>query len=585
MENNLIMKEKWMVKNKKSDFSSICKEFGVTEVISRLLVNRGMDDNEKISKYLSRDINSMYSPLLMKDLSKACDILMKKINEGKKIRVIGDYDVDGIISTYILYSSLKSMNADIDYQIPDRMRDGYGINIDIINKAYKDDIDTIITCDNGISAAQQIEHAKSLGMTVIITDHHDVPDELPIADAVVNPKQEDCRYPFEGLCGAGVVYKLISELYDRTNRLNEINDYLQYVAAATVCDVMELSDENRIILKIGLSDIRQTKNLGLNALINVSQIDKSKLSTYHLGYIIGPCLNACGRLDTADWGIKLLMADNEKEAKELADELVRLNQVRKEMTQTALEQAVKIVENTDCMKDKILIIYLKDCHESLAGIIAGRLRERYHKPVIVLTKGEEHIKGSGRSIENYHMFHELNDCKELLLKFGGHPLAAGLSLIEENIDILRSSLNNNCKLMDDDLIPKVSIDAVLALSGIDEKLINDLEILEPFGKGNDKPLFADKDLEIIRLNVFGKNTKVLKLLLKDRFGTCIDAVYFGNIQKFLDEMEEAVGEGEIRKMYQGKGSTGRISITYYPNINEYNGNRSLQVVMQNYMIL
>lgn len=577
------MKEKWMVKNIKANFSAICEEFGVTEVISRLLVNRGVNEPDRIKRYLNPDIESMYSPELMKDLVKTCDILVQKIGDKKKIRIIGDYDVDGIISTYVLYSALKELMADVDYQIPDRIKDGYGINIDIIEKAYADGIDTIITCDNGISAAEQILHAKELGMTVLITDHHDIPSELPEADTVVNPKQDDCSYPFKGLCGAGVVYKLVSELYSRIGKYNEAEKYIQFIAIATVCDVMELTDENRILVKYGLQQLKRTDNPGLNALINVTSIDKNKLSTYHLGYIIGPCLNATGRLETADRGIELLMADSDSKASKLAGELFSLNNIRKQMTQEALEKAIEIVENSSSMNDKILVVYLPDCHESLAGIIAGRLRERYYKPAIVLTDSEECIKGSGRSIEQYHMFKGLNECGEMLIKFGGHPLAAGLSLHKDYVEMFGRELNNRCLLTDDDLLPKISIDIILALSGINESLVSELSVLEPFGKGNEKPVFADKDLMILRLNVFGKTTKVVKMVLKDRFGTCMDAVYFGDSERFINDLTGVFGEDEVRLMYQGKESKGKLSVTYYPSINEYNGMRTLQIIIQNYL--
>lgn len=574
--------EKWMVKNKKADFSAICKEFGVSEVIARLLVNRSMENFEDIRRYLYPEVNCMYAPDTMKDLVKTCSVILHKIEEKRKIRIIGDYDVDGIISTYVLLQGLQKCGANVDYQIPDRMKDGYGINIDILKKCYEDGIDTVITCDNGISAREQIAFAKSLGMTILITDHHDIPEELPAADSIVNPKQEDCIYPYKGLCGAGVVYKLVQELFKCIGIGGMEAEYLQYIAIATVCDVMELTDENRIIVKLGLEQLRQTKNYGLRALIEVTGIDQNKLSTYHLGFVIGPCLNASGRLQSATLGLNLMLSESEESAKSYAAELHRLNALRKDMTAKSLENAIAMLEETGLSRDKVLVIYLPECHESLAGIIAGRVREAYYKPVIVLTNGEENVKGSGRSIEQYHLYSELAKQKDYLLKFGGHPMAAGLSLLEEQIEPLRKALNEQCALSEEDFLAKVSIDAVLALSGISEDLVEELEQLEPFGKGNEKPVFAEKDLMIQSLAVFGKATKVAKMKVMDRFGKIMDAVYFGDIDGFLKDLNQHFGEDEVRKMYQNRAVNSKISVTYYPGINEYSGMRTLQIVIQNY---
>lgn len=576
-------KEKWMVKNKTADFAAICSQFGVSEIVARLLVNRGLTQPEEIQKYLYPKLSDMYNPFQMKDLEKTCAILMEKIKERKKIRIIGDYDVDGVVSTYVLLQALKECGAIIDYQIPDRKKDGYGVNISILEKAKRDGIDTIITCDNGITAVEQTAYAKSQNMTVLITDHHDIPEIIPQADAIVNPKQKDCPYPYKGLCGAGVVYKLVQALYQLYHK-NGAEQYLEYIAIATVCDVMDLTDENRCIVSYGLKQLKNTDNFGLRALIEINSIIIERLSTYHLGYIIGPCLNATGRLDTAVRGVELLSARTKEEAVMLATELKELNEIRKDMTAKGVEDALKLAEKEEYQAQKVLILYLLDCHESLAGIIAGRVRERFHKPAIVLTKGEESIKGSGRSIEGYSMFEELNKCREYLLKFGGHPMAAGLSLEESQIEPFRKAINEKCSLTEDDLTIKISIDIILALSGLTEQGIEELDILEPFGKGNDKPVFAERNLHIRRLSFVGKSTRYVKLQVEDRFHRRMDAMYFGDADCFVEDLENKYGEEEMKRLYQGKGEHAVFSVIYYPGINEYNGNRTLQIVIQNYQM-
>lgn len=584
----------WVVKSKKADFRSMMTKHKISEVVARVLTNRGVTEDVDIVKFLNPSIKDLYDPKDLKDIDKACEILQTKIKEGSRIRIVGDYDVDGIAATYILYTGLSKCGANVDYEIPDRITDGYGINSNIIQAAYNDGIDTIITCDNGIAAIDQVAKAKDMGMTVIVTDHHELAllnvdgqeiEQIPPADSVVNPKQEDCKYPNKDLCGAAVAFKLIQYLY----RIYGIDtDYLyplvELAAIATVCDVMDLVDENRVLVKLGLKELRKTKNHGLNALIALSDININKLTGYHLGFIIGPCLNASGRLDTAKKGLSLLLADSKEEAYKIAEELKKLNDERKDMTVAGVEEAKKQIESSDLKDDKVLVVFLPDCHESIAGIIAGRIREYYYKPTIVLTKSEKGVKGSGRSIEEYNMFKELTKVKEYLTKFGGHPMAAGLSLEEENISLFRESLNELTTLTDEDLIPKVAIDVVLPLGYVSEGLVDELRVLEPFGKANPKPIFAERNLKVIRAFLLGKNKNVLKFRVMNKYGKAMDAMYFGDTESFLDELKEKFGEGEVDKMFMNMENNIEFHITYYPDINEFNGNRYLQIIISNYLI-
>lgn len=567
--------EKWIVYGKKADFGEISRKFNIDTVMARIIRNRDIINEKDISRYLEGGLEDLYDPHLMKDIDKAVDIILKKKSEGKKIRVIGDYDIDGVNSLYILIKALKRIEIEVDGEIPHRIKDGYGINETLIQSAYDDGIDTILTCDNGIAAIEQIDYAKKLGMTVIITDHHEIPyiqegeiriATLPNADAIVNPRQEDCNYPFKNLCGAGVAFKLVQVLYEREGIEKEVYDFLEYVALATVGDIMDLVDENRILVKEGLRRLKKTKNFGLAALMEINHVDVARLSTYHIGFVLGPCLNAGGRLDTAKRALELLMCDSKIQAENIAGELKALNDTRKEMTKKGTDEAVSIVETSSIKEDKVLVIYLPDCHESLAGIIAGRVREKYHKPVFVLTDAEKGIKGSGRSIEAYHMFEELVKCKELLDKYGGHPMAAGLSLKEENIDNFRKMLNNNTSMTKEDFISKIWIDAPMPLGYISHTLVEQLELLEPFGKANQKPVFAESGVNVISSRIVGQNENVLKLLLKDKNGFQIEGVYFGDVKGF-------------HKFIQNNTL---ISILYYPSINEFRGAISLQVVIQGY---
>ena len=568
--------EKWMVYNKKADFQKIGSEFGIDPVIARLIRNRDIQDMKEIRSYLYGTLAEIPSPWKMKDMERAVQILQKKITQKKKIRIIGDYDIDGVTATCILLKGLKRLNTNVDTYIPDRVKDGYGMHEQLIDKALEDGIDTILTCDNGIAAAAEIEYAKKEGLTVIVTDHHDIPFRdtedgriwiIPKADAVVNPKQNDCLYPNKNICGAVVAWKLIWALYERLGiDSDEIWDFLELAAIATVGDVMDLQGENRIIVKEGLKKLSSTSFEGLKALICVNNLEGAEITAYHVGFVIGPCINASGRLDTAARSLELLLADNMEDAMKLADDLYDLNQSRKAMTEQGKEQAIQSIEENNLGEDRVLVVYLPDCHESLAGIIAGRIREAYNKPVFVLTKGSDGVKGSGRSIEAYSMYEELVKCSDLLMQFGGHPMAAGLSMEEKNVELFRRRLNDNCTLTEQDLIPKIMIDVPMPISYLSKKLTEQLKVLEPFGKGNSKPLFAQKNLRAVGIRVFGRNRNVAKMLLIDENGIKMDAVYFGEAQEFVDFVQ----------------AHDTISVTYYPEINVFQGRENLQVVIKNY---
>ena len=563
--------EIWMLQTKRADFGAIAERFGIDPVTARVIRNRGIEGMENIERYLYGNLGGLYSPWLLKDMKPAVEILRQKITAGKRIRIVGDYDIDGVCSTYILYTALRRLGAEADYAIPDRIKDGYGINESIIREAHEDGIDTILTCDNGISAFSQISLAKEFGMTVIVTDHHEVPldaeaEVIPPAVAVVNPKQRDCRYPFPEICGAVVAYKLVEALYEEYRiAREEWLDMLEFAAIATVGDVMRLQDENRIIVKYGLRRMAETKNLGLKKLAEKNNLDLSTITAYHIGFVIGPCLNAGGRLQTAKLALSMLLAETEDEAEALAQELKSLNDMRKDMTEQWTAEA-KLLADTRYRDDKVLVVFLPECHESLAGIIAGRLREYCQKPALVLTRGEEAVKGSGRSIEAYHMFKKLSEVKELLLKFGGHPMAAGLSLLEENIDPFRKALNENSGLTEEDFKAKVWIDVPMPIDYIKERLVEELKILEPFGQGNEKPLFAQKGVRIRSCRVIGKNKNVVKMVLEGQGGRAMDGMLFTDGLAFEEERNG-------RRM---------LDIVYYPEINEYNGSRNIQVVIRRY---
>ncbi|MDY4671072.1 MAG: single-stranded-DNA-specific exonuclease RecJ [Oliverpabstia sp.] len=568
--------EKWVISAKRADFKEIAASFGIDQVTARLIRNRDIVGEEHIRKYLYGDRTCLYDPFLMKDMDKVTEILKEKIQERKKIRVIGDYDIDGVMSTYILLTGLKGVGASVDHVIPNRMKDGYGLNENLIQQAREENIDTIITCDNGIAASSQIQRGKEMGMTILVTDHHDIPFQvingekkeiLPPADAVVNPKQQGCTYPFSGLCGAGVALKVMEALYRKMQPERDIADeLLEFAAIATVGDVMDLKDENRILVKEGLKRLHKTSNLGLQELCRVNNLEPENITPYHIGFVLGPCLNATGRLDTAKRALKLLCSGQREEASHLAGDLKSLNESRKELTAEGVEEAIALVEHTELKNDSVLVVYLPECHESLAGIIAGRVREKYHKPTFVLTRGKEGVKGSGRSTESYSMFEKMSECGEYLTKYGGHPMAAGLSLEEKNIEPFRKKLNELSGLKPEDFVEKVTIDVPMPVNYIRKDLIQEMKLLEPFGKGNEKPLFAQKGLRIMDVRVFGKNRNVVKIKLADEMGYPMDGIYFGDGDLFLEEIRDKK----------------TIAIVYYPEVNVYQGRENLQVVIRYY---
>jgi len=604
---------KWLLKNPKHDFRRMSKELGVSELLCRLLVNRGIFDPDEARGFLDPKQGKIHDPLLMKDMGKAVSLLEEKIKSGKSIRIIGDYDVDGIVSTYILYRALSRCGAKVDYDIPHRIHDGYGISNAMIDKAAGDSVDTIITCDNGIAAFEQVSYAKEKGLTVIVTDHHDIPFineedgtvsyRIPPADAVINMKQPDCEYPFKQLCGAGVAFKLMQAMYSRMEiPPGETEAFLEYVAIATVCDVVDLLGENRLFVKKGLELINKTKNIGLKALIKHTGIQGKKINVYSLGYILGPCMNASGRLDCALKGLELLLAEDEEKAESIAVELNQLNTERRDLTAKGVEGAIRIIEESGIKNDKVIVVYKNDIHESIAGIVAGKLKDKYHSPIIILTDSEHGVKGSGRSIEEYNMFEALTNCKDLLIKFGGHPMATGLSLEPENIESLRQRINETSMLTEDDLTPKVRIDAQIRLEDINLGLAEELLLLEPFGKGNTKPLFGTKGVRVAGAMIIGANRNIVKLKLQSRKNQYYDCVWFGGVDSFEDFIREKYGQdvlsslmgtnfgnngrknGDWNVSSAGNKNAGRkdiiLDIIYNIEINEYNGNKSVQLVLK-----
>ena len=584
--------ENWVLLRKGADFQHISEKFHISPRVASLIRNRNVIGDDAIEKYLNGTIADLYDGMLMKDMDKAVAVLGEKIKENAKIRIIGDYDIDGIQSTYILLEGFRMLGADVDSDIPDRMKDGYGLNRNLIDRALEADVDTIITCDNGIAAAEEIAYAKSMGMTIVVTDHHEVPYTeigagrryiLPEADAVVDPKQEDCTYPFKGLCGAAVAYKLVEALMEAMGKDAEDADYLmENVAIATIGDVMDLVDENRIFVKQGLDMLKRTENLGLKALMGCTGVNVDKLSPYHIGFVIGPCMNASGRLDTAKRALELLEAKKVAEADLLAGDLKALNDSRKDMTAQAVEEAFIQVENSELKDADVLVVYLPECHESLAGIVAGRIREKYYRPVFVLTKGAEGLKGSGRSIETWHMYEGLNRVKHLLSKFGGHKMAAGLSMPEENLEQFRKEINEKSGITPEDLNEKIAIDMQLPFECVNEKFIGELAVLEPFGKGNARPVFAERQVQVESARILGKNKNVLKLQVKDLHGTRMDAMYFGDVNTFVEYVREKFGDIACECLLRGHGHGIVMAFTYYPDINEYQGVRTPQIVIQNY---
>ncbi len=610
-------KEQWFVETKKADFTAIAEKFGIDQVTARLIRNRGVIGMEAVQEYLHGTLSSLHDPHLMKGCPEAAELLEKKIRDRKKIRIIGDYDIDGVCATYIFYCALTECGGIADYEIPDRMRDGYGLNRTLVEKAAADGIDTILTCDNGIAAIEEIAYAKQRGMTVIVTDHHEMlfsdPADFseddqsfgvtdsssgrtyryPLADVVVDPHQPGCRYPYKGLCGAAVAWKVVCELYARLGRRQfEAEAFLTFVGFATVGDVMDLTGENRILVKEGLSRLHQTENQGLLALIRANDLSPDAVTSYHIGYVIGPCINASGRLDTAKRALRLLLTDTQKEADEIALQLKQLNDERKALTEQAAAEAYALIDGDESyQQDRVLVVYLPACHESIAGIVAGRLRERYYKPVFVITRaagrqpdGEDAqiVKGSGRSIEAYSMFVEMQKCQDLFVKFGGHPMAAGFSLQQGRIEEMRRRLNENCSLTPEDLTEKVLIDVPMPIDYISEKVVEELSLLEPVGKGNEKPLFAQKSLRILSARVIGKNRNAVKMQVCSPAGCSMDALYFGDPAPFEDYLTEKFGADQVRNLFWGRESQVELDVTYYPSVNEYRGTKSLQIVIENF---
>lgn len=583
--------ERWFVKNKKHDFREVSRYNKISDIVAKLLVNRDITDKEDIDRFLNPSLDRLASIEPMKGVVKGAEIILKNIEDGNKMRIVGDFDVDGVMSVYILYRGLKTIGAQVDYVIPDRVMDGYGINDDIVREAKNDGIHTIITCDNGIAAIQQISLAKELGLTVIVTDHHDIPYEekdgekvyiSSDADVIINPKQMDCPYPTKNMCGAGICYRFIEYLLGRTNIENISDNLLEFAAIATICDVVDLIGENRIIVKNGIQALNKTKNIGLKALIDTCGLLEKELGVYHIGFVIGPTINASGRLDSAMKALELLLTDDVVMAYEISKDLRQLNEERKSMTTEGIERIIKQIEDKKYDKYKVFVVYEPMIHESIAGIIAGRIKERYNKPTIVLTKGQEGIKGSGRSIEEYNMFEELSKCKDILGRFGGHPMAAGLSLEEKNIDELRSRLNSFTTLKDEDLIPKVYIDMELPIEYISARIIEDIKILEPYGKGNSKPLFGSKKLLIQKASLLGANKNTIKLIMLNSNNQKIEGILFKGTDRFMEEIKTKYGEEELKKVLMGIENNIYIDIIYYPDVNEFKGNITLQAVIQNY---
>lgn len=591
----IMVDEKWMVYAKKADFNRLGQKYDVDPVVIRVMRNRDVITDDEFEIYVNATVDKMYSPWLLYDMENAVNIIKNSIIAKKKIRVIGDYDIDGVCSGHILTAGLEEAGGDVDFTVPDRIIDGYGINERIIKKAYDDGINVLVTCDNGIAAIEQIEYAKSLGMTVVVTDHHDVQYEeedgvrkylIPNADAVVNPKHPKSEYPFKELCGASVAYKVIQALFEKIGFTSEKMDkYVVFAGIATIGDVVELKDENRIIAKAGIKKLNNTHNVGLNALKEATGVTDKRITSYTIGFVLGPCLNAGGRLSTAMKAYSLLHTSDLKEADSIAKELTELNDKRKDMTVKGFEKACEMIDNDEKYNnDSVLLINLPECHESIVGIIAGRIREKYNKPVIVFTEVDEGLKGSGRSIEEYNMFEKMVKCRELFKKFGGHAMAAGLTIEKDNFEKLRKRLNDEADLSKEDLTRKIWIDVPMPLEYISEKLVYDLDKLEPFGKGNEKPVFAAKDLIVDRINIFGKNRNVVRIMFRLKNGFPFEATYFTEGDVFAAELEEKYGKTEVENAFSGRNNNIKMSVVYYPDINEFNGRKSLRVIIRRYML-
>lgn len=584
--------EKWIEIRKGGNFMEMAKKYGIDPLIARIIRNRDITDEKEITEYLYGGKEALHNPHLLKDVDKAAEIIAEGIAEKKAMRIIGDYDIDGVNATYILLDGIRRCGGNVDAAIPDRMKDGYGINEHLIEQALSDGKELLITCDNGIAAINEINFAKEKGMTVVVTDHHEIPYRnteqgkeflRSNADAIVNPKQADCPYPCKGICGAVVAWKLVQVLYERMDiPVEEADIFIENAGFATVGDVMDLTGENRILVKLGLKALEHTKNPGMKALIAKNKLSDKPLSAYHIGFVLGPCINASGRLDTAKRSLELLLERDEVKASALAGELVELNESRKYMTQQETQKALEQIEKEGREKDKVLVVYLPECHESLAGIIAGRIREAYQRPVFVLTRGEEGVKGSGRSIEAYSMFDKMTEVAELFTKYGGHPMAAGLSMREEDIDKLREQLNQKAELSEEDMAEVVRLDAVLPMSYFTVDTIRQLSVLEPCGKSNTKPVFADRNIKITRAGIVGVNRNVLKLHLLDSKGNPVAGVYFGEVEKFLTFLSEKFGSEEVDAAMHGKENSIQFAAVYEPAVDTYSGRESVQAIIRRF---
>lgn len=584
--------EKWIEIRKGGNFMEMAKKYGIDPLIARIIRNRDIIDEKEITEYLYGGKETLHNPHLLKDVDKAAEIIAEGIAEKKAMRIIGDYDIDGVNATYILLDGIRRCGGNVDAAIPDRMKDGYGINEHLIEQALSDGKELLITCDNGIAAINEINFAKEKGMTVVVTDHHEIPYRnteqgkeflRSKADAIVNPKQADCPYPCKGICGAVVAWKLVQVLYERMDiPVEEADIFIENAGFATVGDVMDLTGENRILVKLGLKALEHTKNPGMKALIAKNKLSDKPLSAYHIGFVLGPCINASGRLDTAKRSLELLLERDEVKASALAGELVELNESRKYMTQQETQKALEQIEKEGREKDKVLVVYLPECHESLAGIIAGRIREAYQRPVFVLTRGEEGVKGSGRSIEAYSMFDKMTEVAELFTKYGGHPMAAGLSMREEDIDKLREQLNQKAELSEEDMAEVVRLDAVLPMSYFTVDTIRQLSVLEPCGKSNTKPVFADRNIKVTRASIVGVNRNVLKLHLLDSKGNPVAGVYFGEVEKFLTFLSEKFGSEEVDAAMHGKENSIQFAAVYEPAVDTYSGRESVQAIIRRF---
>lgn len=576
------MRERWILETKKADFNALSHELGVSPLVIRCMVNRGLEEKEEMRRYLYGTLEDLHEPLKMKGIAEAVELLQQAKEKGQKVGIASDFDCDGIFSAFILWKGFRQVGITSQIYTPDRIKEGYGLNERIVEEAKAAGVHLLVTCDNGIAANEAVAYAKEQGMAVIITDHHEVQEVLPSADVIVDPKQEGEKYPFCGLCGGGVAFKLICALYDACGEKDdEKNRLLEYVAIATVADVMELKDENRLFVKYGLQALEKTDNVGLQALLEVQGLTGRKLNGGHIGFILGPCFNAAGRIATVSASFDLLMETNYEKALEKAQNLKEINESRKAMTEEGTKQALEMLEERTW--DDVIVLLLPDTHESLVGIIAGRVKEKTGHPVIVFTRTEEGIvKGSGRSIEAYHMFHELLACKDLMIRFGGHKMAAGMTLREENLQELRKRLNDNSTLKEEDFYPVVNIDAAMPIGYATEKLIEEFERMEPFGVGNPKPLFAEQHFRVLRGQRLGKDKNVLKLHVQNRVGNRCDAMLFHGVEEFEQFIVENFGRGELARMYEGRENDIDVALTYFPTINEYGGNRTVQIQVSGY---